>query len=151
MKKIFLILIVLVFLSSCVESVPMNIDVFSNKIKIVFGKDYFIPDDVTTVEKDGKYVSYWIPQDMGICCAIHQNKETGIIEKYSVTADKNNKSLENFCNGLFEAISHNNSYFEVSEFEQGDYVIRIFEDTRYKKESENLTLKSEINETNINQ
>lgn len=150
MKKILLILLIFLLLTSCSKSVGVNIDVFEKNINKVFEYEIFTQDNIYTVDESGAEVSYWLPKDYNICCALYTDKETGIITKYTLTSFSDSSDFKEFNNKFERGVCANNDHIEISAFEADGIFTVIYEDIRYKEKSENLTLKSEIDKDDLN-
>lgn len=144
MKRLISVLLILLLLTSCSKSVPINIDIFEKEINEAFNKEIFNSQNTYTIEKDDQLVTYWIPENMGIYCVIHQNKSDRIIKKYSLCSKENNKLLSEFNEKFYITINNNNTFFDTDEFTSDGYRIIVYEDKRYKKEEHIPTLKKEI-------
>ena len=151
MKKIVLILLLILLLTSCSESVEVNINLFQKNINESFGYEILSQEQLITEIKNGNEITYWFPKNYDICCALYTEPETGTIVKYTITGFSYDKNFQQFSKIFYDAISKNNGHIQKSTQTAGTLKIDTFEDLRYKKENENPTLKSNIDEDLINQ
>lgn len=150
MKKLLIIIPIFFFLVSCCPSAQSDIFEISRNINKTFEREIIVPLELTTVHQNNDYVTYWFPDEFNVQCAFYSDTESGIIKKYCVSSNINNKKSEYFIDSFTRAIYKNNKDIKVSKYEMNDYVIWIYTDTRYPVNDNNLTLKSEIDENNIN-
>ena len=151
MKKIILILPLIILLCGCGESVAVNIGAFKENVNEQFGVDIMNIDDIFTQSEENEDVSHWLPEGYNVCCSMFCDKKTGIIKKYTVTSEKSNPKYESFCKTIEKAICKNNQNINISTYAADNLIIPVYEDTRYLSEDEVPTLKSEIDEKNLNQ
>lgn len=151
MKKIILILPLILLLTSCSESVEVNINLFQSNINESFGYEILSQEKLITENENGNEITYWFPENYNICCALYTQADTGTIIKYTLTGYGNDPKFQQFSKTFFEAISKNNKHIKNSSQTADTLRIEIYEDLRYKKDSENPTLKSNLDENNINQ
>ncbi len=150
MKKILFVLpLILLFLTSCSESTPLNINIFQENINETFDSEILNLEKLETVKKDDRNVIYWIPDDYDICCALYTDPKSGIIEKYTLTGFIDDKKFDSFNEKFYKAITVNNSHIKKSNKTAGTLRLEVYEDKRYVTENENPTLKNNIKEENV--
>ena len=151
MKRIFLLIIAMLLLTSCSESTAVNIEAFEKNVNRQFGEEIMNAENVLTQKEENDDVSYWTPEEYNVCCSLHCDPKTGIIKKYTVTSEKNNPKYEEFCSLFEKAICKNNPNINISSYEADNMIITVYEDIRYLTDEKIPTLKSEINEENLKQ
>ncbi len=151
MKRFLIILPLIFLLCGCGESVAVNIEAFEKNINQQFGIEIMNINEIFIQGEESDDVSYWLPDGYNVCCSMFCDKKTGIIKKYTVTSEKNNPKYESFCKTFEKAICKNNQNINISAYEADNLIITVYEDTRYLSQDETPTLKSEIDEENLNQ
>ena len=102
-----------------------------------------------TLSVDKNNVIYWFPQkSKNACISFYINEKTGNIEKCSIVFS-NKKEDRELVSLTGEALKYNNPYMDKSEYKTEKYLMISYEDTRYKKENTQPTLKKEINEKDL--
>ncbi|MBQ8782904.1 MAG: hypothetical protein IJZ57_03945 [Clostridia bacterium] len=150
MKKLLILIPMILLLTACNESVEVNLSAFERNINEAFSYDIFIKDKVQTICEDDFNISYWFPEKYNVCCALYSDKNSGVIEKYTVTSQSDNTLFNEFCNLFKKGILKNNQNINSSTFESDGMIIKIFEDVRYIEKNYEPTIKNELNENDIN-
>lgn len=146
-KKIILIFTVLLCLTSCTQrSKDCDIFEFSQRINDKANAEIMNTDKLSVDEND---VIYWFPEkNKNACVSFYINDSTGNIEKCSIVFSDKKEDRE-LVSLTGESLKFNNPYIEKNEYKTEKYLMITYEDTRYKSENNQPTLKKEINEKDL--
>lgn len=146
-KAAVLILIFLLCFTSCTQrSKDCDIFEFSRRVNKSANAEIMNTDKISVDENN---VIYWFPEkNKNACVSFYVNESTGNIEKCSIVFSdkKEDKELVSLTG---DALEFNNPYIEKSEYKTEKYLMITYEDTRYKAENTEPTLKKEINEKDL--
>ena len=153
MKKALILLAVvpIIFLSACDESSYISVDVFSKRINDSFGYEIFDKDKLIIISENDSDVYYWFPKEYdNLCISLKCTKDSGVITEYSaVYSGEYNKRPVDFFRKLEAAVNRNNKYITFDEYKSQNGCVQVFCDSRFTKESNEPTLKREINDDDV--
>ena len=82
--------------------------------------------------------------------ALKCTKDSGVITEYSaVYSGEYNKRPDDFFENLETAVNRNNKYITFDEYKSQNGCVEVFCDSRFSKESNEPTMKREINDDDV--
>lgn len=150
MRKVIIAIVILLLLTSCSTSVPVNIELFANNLNESLGYELFDHDELIISDEKQQQILYWIPDKFDICCSFFCDKKTGTVMRYTISGKSGDEQFEEFYKKFKNVIIKNNRSISVSSYITDDFIIYIFSDIRYNEKDEIPTLKESISEYHEN-